>query len=52
MKVIETRHREIGFLLWGHCKNLLDDDPRMFGTSMCTTSVALVSLEKSSIFRN
>ena len=25
MKVIETRPREIGFVLWGHCQNLLDD---------------------------
>ena len=24
MKVIETRPREIGFVLWGHCQNLLD----------------------------
>ena len=28
MKVIETRPREIGFVLWGHCQNLLDD-PRI-----------------------
>ena len=28
MKVIETHPREIGFVLWGHCQNLLDD-PRM-----------------------
>ena len=26
--VIEARPREIGFVLWGHCQNLLDD-PRM-----------------------
>ena len=25
MKIIETRPREIGFVLWGHCQNLLDD---------------------------
>ena len=25
MKVIETRPREIGFVVWGHCQNLLDD---------------------------
>ena len=25
MKVIETHPREIGFVLWGHCQNLLDD---------------------------
>ena len=25
MKVIETRPREIGFVLLGHCQNLLDD---------------------------
>ena len=28
MKIIETGLREIGFVLWGHCQNLLDD-PRM-----------------------
>ena len=28
MKVVETRPREIVFVLWGHCQNLLDD-PRM-----------------------
>ena len=28
MKVIETRPREIGFVLWGHCQYLLDD-PRI-----------------------
>ena len=28
VKIIETRPREIGFVLWGHCQNLLDD-PRM-----------------------
>ena len=28
MKIIETHPREIGFVLWGHCKNLFDD-PRM-----------------------
>ena len=28
MKVIETCPREIGFVLWGHCQNLLDD-PRI-----------------------
>ena len=25
MKIIEMRLREIGFVLWGHCQNLLDD---------------------------
>ena len=25
MKIIETHPREIGFVLWGHCQNLLDD---------------------------
>ena len=25
MKIIETRPKEIGFVLWGHCQNLLDD---------------------------
>ena len=25
VKIIETLPREIGFVLWGHCQNLLDD---------------------------
>ena len=25
VKIIETRPREIGFVLWDHCQNLLDD---------------------------
>ena len=25
MKILETRPREIGFVLWDHCQNLLDD---------------------------
>ena len=29
MKIIETGPREIGFVLWGHCQNLLDD-PRSY----------------------
>ena len=28
MKIIETHPRETGFVLWGHCQNLLDD-PRI-----------------------
>ena len=28
MKIIEIRPREIGYVLWDHCQNLLDD-PRM-----------------------
>ena len=28
MMIIEMRLREIGFVLWGHCQNLLDD-PRI-----------------------
>ena len=28
MKIIEACPREIGFVLWGHCQNLLDD-PRI-----------------------
>ena len=30
MKIIETGPREIGFVSWGHCQNLLDD-PRIDG---------------------
>ena len=33
MKVIETRRRVKGFVLWGHCQNLLDD-PRIDTISM------------------
>ena len=29
MKIIETRPREKGFVLWGHCQNLLDDPRSM-----------------------
>ena len=29
MKIIETHPREKGFVLWGHCQNILDD-PRRF----------------------
>ena len=29
MKIIETGPKEIGFVLWGHCQNLLDD-PRIY----------------------
>ena len=32
MKIIEIGPREIGFVLWGHCQNLLDD-PRIFPVS-------------------
>ena len=28
VKIIETHPREVGFVLWGHCQNLLDD-PRI-----------------------
>ena len=28
MKIIETHPREKGFVLWGHCQNILDD-PRI-----------------------
>ena len=33
MKIIETRPRELGFVLWGHCQNLLDD-PRTHNNSL------------------
>ena len=29
--VIETCPREIGFVLWGHCQNLLDDSRMQLG---------------------
>ena len=29
MKIIETHPKEKGFVLWGHCQNILDD-PRTF----------------------
>ena len=28
MKIIEIRSKEMGFVLWGHCQNFLDD-PRI-----------------------
>ena len=37
MKIIETRPREIGFVLWGHCQNLLDD-PRISPSGPVQTS--------------
>ena len=30
MKIIETRPREIDFVLWGHCQNLLDDPRKSY----------------------
>ena len=33
MKIIETGPREIGFVLLGHCQNLLDD-PRILNLSV------------------
>ena len=33
VKVIETRPREIGFVLWDHCENLLDD-PRSYVSNL------------------
>ena len=35
MKIIETGPGEIGFVLWGHCQNLLDD-PRIFDAKYVT----------------
>ena len=29
MKIIEKRPREIDFVLWDHCQNLLDDPRRL-----------------------
>ena len=39
MKIIETRPREIGFVLWDHCQNLLDD-PRILVSTMITDDEA------------
>ena len=36
MKIIETGPREIGFVLWGHCQNLLDDPRRKGHKAMHT----------------
>ena len=33
MKIIEMRLREIGFVLWGHCQNLLD----VYNNAACLT---------------
>ena len=45
MKIIETGPREIGFVLWGHCQNLLDD-PRMCqeGTDFFKSKLTTVSI--------
>ena len=34
MNIIETRPREIGFVLWGHCQNLLDDPRRILNIQL------------------
>ena len=52
MKIIETRPREIGFVLWGHCQNLLDD-PRSYklGISyVCLRGVLLSSHRKPKMY--
>ena len=41
MKIIETGSREIGFVLWGHCHNILDD-PRTY--EWTSNSVNLLQL--------
>ena len=46
MKVIETHPREIGFVLWGHCQNLLDD-PRIYRN--CTFYSAVMFTETSNV---
>ena len=43
VKIIETRPREIGFVLWGHCQNLLDD-PRNFAALFNCTPVDRASI--------
>ena len=39
MKIIETGPGDIGFVLWGHCQNLLDD-PRTY----CVIGIASPSV--------
>ena len=34
VKIIETRPREKGFVLWGHCQNFLDDHQSTWNRSM------------------
>ena len=47
MKVIEIRPREIGFVLWGHCQNLLDDPRIKFYLLLrpCFCVISLLYLE-------
>ena len=42
MKIIEIRPREIGFVLWGHCQNLLDD-PRSVDKSHRNPQIGIFS---------
>ena len=61
MKIIEMRLREIGFVLWGHCQNLLDD-PRIIikfirsilssGTFCRENSVMEIFLRSFFLFRS
>ena len=48
MKIIETGPREIGFVLWGHCQNLLDD-PRIKKSSVLLFQIR--PNKKISVFR-
>ena len=38
MKIIETHSREIGYVLWGHCQNLLDDPSYMVFSPLISQS--------------
>ena len=50
MKIIETCPREIGFVLWGNCQNLLDD-PRNFPVifSFISLKIGFIVLPKTLI---
>ena len=49
MKIIETGPREIGFVLWGHCQNILDD-PRI--KIILLPVLSIVKLKKKAKNRN
>ena len=38
MKIIETGPGDIGFVLWGHCQNLLDDPRKSYKFSLMSLS--------------
>ena len=41
MKINETHPREKGFVLWGHCQNILDDPRKGIGKDSSPQSPAM-----------